>query len=74
MKTKNGIVVSASGDKTIVVRVDSYVKHALYEKRVLKSKKFYAHDENNSCKVGDQVKVVECRPISKMKRWTLVTA
>ncbi|HIQ56502.1 TPA: 30S ribosomal protein S17 [Candidatus Gracilibacteria bacterium] len=74
MKTKSGIVVSAAGDKTIVIRVDSHVKHALYEKRVLKSKKFHAHDENNSCKVGDHVTILECRPLSKMKRWTLVTA
>ncbi len=73
MKTKNGIVVSNSGDKTIVVRVDYHVKHALYEKRVLKSKKFYAHDENNTCSVGDQVTISECRPLSKLKRWTLVS-
>ena len=72
MKIKKGIVVSDSGDKTIVIRVDSHVKHALYEKRVLKSKKFHAHDENNSCKVGDQVTIVECRPLSKLKRWTLL--
>ncbi len=73
MKTKSGVVVSAAGDKTIVVRVDSYMKHSLYEKRVLKSKKFYAHDENNSCKVGDHVTIVESRPFSKLKRWKLVT-
>ena len=72
MKIKKGIVVSDSGDKTVVVRVDYHVKHALYEKRVLKSKKFHAHDENNSCKVGDQVTIVECRPLSKLKRWTLL--
>ena len=74
MKTKKGIVVSAAGDKTIVIKVDSHVKHALYEKKVLKSKKFHAHDENNTCKVGDWVTVSECRPLSKLKRWTLVTA
>ena len=74
MKTKSGIVVSAAGDKTIVIRVDSHVKHALYEKRVLKSKKFHAHDENNSCKVGDHVTISDCLPLSKMKRWTLVIA
>jgi len=74
MKTKKGVVVSAAGDKTIIVRVDSHVNHSLYGKRVLKSKKFHAHDEKNACKVGDLVTVSECRPLSKLKRWTLVTA
>lgn len=73
-KVKKCVVVSALSDKTIVVRVDSYVKHSLYEKRVLKSKKFHAHDELNSCKEGDVVTIRESRPLSKMKRWTLVVA
>ena len=69
MRIKKGIVTSNKGDKTIVVRVDSYSKHPLYEKRVLKSKKFHAHDELNSFNEGDSVVIVECRPYSKLKRW-----
>ncbi len=69
MRIKKGVVVSSKGDKTIVVRVDSYFKHPLYEKRVLRSKKFHAHDENNSCNEGDLVVISECRPYSKLKRW-----
>lgn len=73
-KVKKGVVISAAGDKTIVVRVDSYIKHSLYEKRVLKSKKFHAHDELNTCKEGDVVTIKEVRPLSKMKRWALVAS
>lgn len=71
MRIKKGVVTSNKGDKTIVVRVDSYSKHPLYEKRVLKSKKFHAHDEENTCKEGDLVIIQECRPYSKKKRWML---
>ncbi len=67
-----GIVVSASGDKTISVSVESYKKHRLYGKRVKQSKKFAAHDEANQAKVGDVVKVMETRPLSKTKRFRLL--
>jgi len=72
MRVREGVVVSSACDKTIVVRVDSYVKHPLYEKRVLRSKKFHVHDEDNLYKVGDSVSIVECRPVSKLKRWKVV--
>lgn len=67
-----GTVVSASGDKTISVLVESYRKHKLYGKRVKQSKKFAAHDEANICEVGDTVKIVETRPLSKTKRFRLL--
>lgn len=73
VRTKKGVVTSAKGDKTVVVRVDSYFKHPLYEKRVLKSKKFHAHDENNSFSEGDACTIQECRPLSKKKRWIVVS-
>jgi small subunit ribosomal protein S17 len=67
-----GVVVSASGDKTISVSVESYKKHRLYGKRVKQSKKFATHDEANLAKVGDVVKVMETRPLSKTKRFRLL--
>ncbi len=67
-----GEVVSASGDKTISVLVKSYKKHRLYGKRVLQTKKFAAHDEANTAEVGDQVRIVETRPLSKTKRFRLL--
>lgn len=67
-----GTVVSASGDKTISVSVESYRKHRLYGKRVKQTKKFAAHDEANLAKVGDVVKVMETRPLSKTKRFRLL--
>ena len=67
-----GNVVSDSGDKTISVRVDSYKKHRLYGKRVKQSKKFAVHDELNTAKIGDVVKIVETRPLSKSKRFRLL--
>lgn len=67
-----GVVVSASGDKTISVSVESYKKHRLYGKRVKQSKKFAAHDEANQAKVGDVVKLMETRPLSKTKRFRLL--
>lgn len=67
-----GIVVSDSSDKTISVRVDSYKKHRLYGKRVKQSKKFAVHDELNQAKIGDVVKIVETRPLSKSKRFRLL--
>ena len=71
-KTRVGKVVSDKMDKTIVVAVQDNVKHPLYGKIVKKTYKLKAHDENNECKVGDRVKVMETRPLSKDKRWRLV--
>jgi small subunit ribosomal protein S17 len=67
-----GKVVSDKMDKTITVLVETYKKHPLYGKRVKYSKKFKAHDENNVAKIGDVVKIMETRPLSKDKRWRLV--
>jgi small subunit ribosomal protein S17 len=71
-KTRVGIVVSDKMDKTVVVLVKDKVKHPLYKKTVNKSKKFKAHDENNQYEIGDTVKIVETRPLSKDKRWRVV--
>ena len=71
-KTRTGKVVSDKMDKTIVVAVEDHVKHPLYNKIVKRTYKLKAHDENNECKVGDIVKVMETKPISKDKRWRLV--
>ena len=72
-KTRVGIVVSDKMDKTVVVAVVDSVKHPLYGKVVKRTYKLKAHDENNECKVGDRVKVMETRPLSKDKRWRLVS-
>lgn len=64
-----GVVVSDKGDKTIVVRVQRRVEHPVYKKYITKSKKFSAHDENNQYKIGEIVRIRECRPISKTKCW-----
>jgi small subunit ribosomal protein S17 len=71
-KVREGIVTSASMDKTIVVTVVDRVRHAKYHKFVLRTKKLYAHDEENQAGVGDRVRVMETRPLSKNKRWRLV--
>ena len=71
-KTRTGKVVSDKMDKTIVVAVEDHVKHPLYKKIVKRTYKLKAHDENNECEVGDTVKVMETRPLSKDKRWRLV--
>ena len=71
-KTRTGKVVSDKMDKTIVVAVEDHVKHTLYKKIVKRTYKLKAHDENNECKIGDTVKVMETRPLSKDKRWRLV--
>ncbi len=71
-KTRTGKVVSDRMDKTIVVAVEDHVKHPLYNKIVKKTYKLKAHDENNECNIGDTVKVMETRPLSKDKRWRLV--
>lgn len=67
-----GVVVSDKQDKTIVVKVERRVRHPLYEKFIKRSKKYAAHDETNSCKTGDIVRIRECSPISKSKTWELV--
>lgn len=72
-KTLIGKVTSDKMDKTIVVAVENNVKHPLYGKIVKRTYKLKAHDENNECKIGDRVKVMETRPLSKDKRWRLVS-
>ena len=67
-----GVVVSDSNDKTVVVRVERRFTHPLYKKTVRRSKKYHAHDTDNSAKTGDKVRIQECVPISKNKRWTLL--
>lgn len=67
-----GIVVSDKAEKTIVVRVERRYKHPIYSKFVTKSKKYHAHDENNTAKSGDVVTIIESRPHSKLKKWELV--
>ncbi len=71
-KTLQGVVVSDAMEKTISVLVTTKGMHPLYKKTVRKSKKFMAHDENNDCNVGDTVRIMETRPLSKNKRWRLV--
>lgn len=71
-KTRTGTVVSDKMDKTIVVTIKTKVRHPLYGKMVNRSHKFKAHDEKNECGIGDIVKIMETRPISKDKRWRLV--
>lgn len=71
-KTRVGIVSSDKMDKTIVVSVTEHVKHPLYKKIIKRTYKLKAHDEENSCGVGDKVKVMETRPLSRDKRWRLV--
>ncbi len=67
-----GVVTSDKADKTVTVRVERRYTHPIYKKTVRSSKKYAAHDEQNKCKVGDVVKIVESRPISKSKKWAVV--
>ncbi len=67
-----GTVVSDKMDKTVVVKVERTFRHPVYGKVVKSHKKFYAHDEDNRCKIGDVVKIMETRPLSKLKRWRVV--
>ncbi|MCH7544039.1 MAG: 30S ribosomal protein S17 [Proteobacteria bacterium] len=67
-----GTVISDAMDKTVVVRVDRRFQHPVYKKYIKRSKKFAAHDEANACKVGDAVRIRECRPKSKSKRWEVI--
>jgi len=67
-----GIVVSDKGDKTVVVRIDRRFAHPLLKKTIRKSKRYSVHDPENKFKVGDQVRIEECRPVSKTKRWQVI--
>lgn len=71
-KTRIGVVSSDKMDKTIVVKVERLVKHKFYKKFISRVSKFKAHDEKNECKIGDKVKIMETRPLSKEKCWRLV--
>ena len=71
-KTMTGTVISDKMDKTVVVAVETSVRHDVYGKTVKRTYKLKAHDENNECNIGDKVKVMETRPLSKDKRWRLV--
>ena len=70
-KTRSGRVTSAKMDKTIVVAVERRFRHPIYRKYIRKTTKLHAHDERNECREGDTVKVIECRPLSRNKRWRL---
>lgn len=71
-KTRIGRVVSNKMDQTVVVSVESVSRHSLYSKTVRRQRKFYAHDAENSCRIGDVVRIMETRPLSKLKRWRVV--
>ena len=68
-----GTVVSSNANKTIVVKVTRRVKHKLYKKIISQSKKYHAHDENNNFKIGDSVRIIESKPISKLKTWIVMS-
>ena len=68
----SGIVISSASNKTIVVKVTRRVKHKLYKKIISRSKNYHAHDENNLFKIGDNVKIIESKPISKLKSWIVM--
>lgn len=72
-KTRVGKVISVKMDKTVVVAIEDNVKHPLYGKIIKNTKKLHVHDENNECGVGDKIEVMETRPLSKTKRWRLVS-
>jgi len=71
-KSRTGVVVSDKMNKTVVVLVERRLAHPLYGKQVTRSKKYHAHDENNEYRIGDTVRIVETRPLSKLKRWRVV--
>ncbi|MBE3587499.1 MAG: 30S ribosomal protein S17 [Thermoanaerobacteraceae bacterium] len=71
-KVRTGRVVSDKMDKTVVVAVETLERHPLYQRTVRKTRKFKAHDEENSCRIGDKVRIMETRPLSKEKRWRVV--
>lgn len=72
VKQQVGIVISNKMQKTIVIQVENRYPHPIYSKTLIKTKKYLAHDEQETCNIGDQVLVQECRPLSKRKRWELV--
>ena len=71
-KVRSGVVVSDTMDKTVVVSVETFTRHKLYSRTVKRTRRFKAHDEENSCRVGDRVRIMETRPLSKEKRWRVV--
>ena len=71
-KTRTGMVVSDKMEKTVVVAVETLVRHPLYQRTVRRTKRLKAHDEENSCRIGDKVKIMETRPLSKEKRWRII--
>ncbi len=71
-KIRQGVVVSDGADKTVVVRVDRRIQHPLYGKAMIRSKKYHAHDPENSYRAGDVVRIQETRPLSKLKRWRVL--
>ena len=71
-KTRIGVVSSNKMDKTVVVRVTRHAEHPLYGKRIIRAKKYVAHDAENVCRMGDQIRIRETRPLSRTKRWELV--
>lgn len=71
-KVRSGVVVSDKMEKSIVVKVETRVQHPLYKRTVKRQNKYMAHDEENRCRVGDVVRIVECKPISHRKRWRLL--
>ena len=71
-KVRSGVVVSDKTDKTVTVQVERRLRHKLYGKGIKRTKKYHAHDENNEYRVGDEVRIMETRPISKTKRWRVV--
>jgi small subunit ribosomal protein S17 len=72
-KVRIGTVVSNKMDKTVVVAIETFVTHPLYKKQIKRTTKFKAHDENNECGIGDVVKIMETRPLSKDKRWRVTS-
>ncbi len=71
-RVMQGVVTSKSGDKTVVVNVERLMMHPIYKKTIRRSKRYHAHDESNAIAVGDKVRIEECRPMSKLKRWMIV--
>jgi small subunit ribosomal protein S17 len=71
-KVLSGKIVSDKMDKTVVVAVESLVRHPLYQRTIRRTKKFKAHDAENSCRIGDKVRMMETRPLSKEKRWRII--
>lgn len=70
----SGVVVSAAANKTVIVKVESNVKHPVYKKYITRSKKYAAHDPENKHVVGDSIKIIECKPVSKTKKWHVLDA